>query len=521
MHLLALFISVFLELLQDGTAVVTETWDIDSTEGTEIYLTRNNLGDIDIYDFGVSDFGQPFVLEDSWDIDRSLSEKAGRCGMVTSRNGRELCWGIGSYGNHHFVVTYRMSNAVKSLEDFDALHMQLVSPGISPTPDDVSVTVKAPVRLGEDNSRIWGFGYRGSVNYTSEGYVRFSSEGNSFDGCSVISLIRFDKGIFNSSSIQDRDFASLLEMAQAGDDFGDDTFEAVVALLTSAFIVLVLILCAVMMRRKVVRNTLGCRIKDVGWYRDIPFDGDILQSDMVLEILGKKNTRSSVAGAMILRMIHNGIILVSKDNKGKVELSFNDNASRASLNEAENELYDMMKRASGEDSVLQQKEFSRWSRSHVSEVSDWAGSLSLTGRRNARGASNMEGRRFTAKGQQNARNLIGLRNFLSDYTLLKERGTAEAVLWKEYMVFAALFGIAEKVAKELQEINPQAFEQQMSYDYNTTFQTLYMTRLMADSITNARTAAQAASAAKSGHGGISSFGGGGGFSGGGFGGGVR
>ncbi len=521
MHLLALFISVFLELLQDGTAVVTETWDIDCTAGTEIYLTRNNLGDIDIYDFSVSDFARPFVVEENWDVGRSLSEKAGRCGVVKSRNGCELCWGIGSYGNHHFVVTYRMSNAVKSLDDFDALHIQTVSPGISPVPDEVCVTVKAPVRLGEDNSRIWGFGYRGSVDYTTEGYVRFCSDGNSFDGCSVISLIRFDKGIFNSSSVQDRDFASLLEDARDGDDFEDDTFEAVVAMLMTCFIVLALVLCAVIMRRKMVRNTLGCRIKDVGWCRDVPFDGDILQSDMVLGILGKKNTGSSVAGAMILRMIHNGIILVSKDSRGRVELSFNDAASRDSLNDAENELYDMMKKASGKDSVLQQKEFSRWSRSHVSEVSDWAENLSLLGRRNAREASNMEGRRFSAKGQQNARNLIGLRNFLSDYTLLKERGMAEVVLWKEYMVFAALFGIAEKVAKELQEINPQAFEQQMSYDCDTTFRTLYMTRLMADSITNARTASQAAAAARSGRGGISSFGGGGGFSGGGFGGGVR
>lgn len=96
-------------------------------------------------------------------------------------------------------------------------------------------------------------------------------------------------------------------------------------------------------------------------------------------------------------------------------------------------------------------------------------------------------------------------------------------MWQDYLVFASLFGIADKVAKQLQDINPQAFEEQMVYDYTTMRNILYQTRNLSNSITNAqqREAASKAQQASKGFGGGASFGGGGGFSGGGFGGGSR
>lgn len=47
--------------------------------------------------------------------------------------------------------------------------------------------------------------------------------------------------------------------------------------------------------------------------------------------------------------------------------------------------------------------------------------------------------------------LLGLRRYLRDYSLIKERYPIEVVLWERYLVFATLFGIAQKVAKEFKE----------------------------------------------------------------------
>ena len=122
----------------------------------------------------------------------------------------------------------------------------------------------------------------------------------------------------------------------------------------------------------------------------------------------------------------------------------------------------MMLQASGVDKVLQEKEFSRWSSSHGKQVSRW----------------------------------------------------------EEYLVFGALFGIADKVAKQLKDINPELFTQVVNCDMDTFVLLLLRSNMLSNAILNT-SVNYAASQAGQGLGGHSSFGGGGGFSGGGFGGGSR
>ena len=130
------------------------------------------------------------------------------------------------------------------------------------------------------------------------------------------------------------------------------------------------------------------------------------------------------------------------------------------------------------------------------------------------------GGKFNDDARAQARNLLGLKKFLKDFTLIDERGSAEVGLWNDYLVFGSLFGIADKVAGELHDINPQVFEQTVYQDMMTTRSIILLTRNLGYAITNA-SAAQQAKAASAGMGGHTSFGGGGGFSGGGFGGGAR
>ncbi len=519
-------IDINVRLREDGSADVTEYWQVNAQAGTEWYLVKRNLGDIGIGGLGVSENGREFIYEGAWDIDRSISEKAGRCGMVRKNDGYELCWGIGSYGRHSFTVRYVMTNVVKSLNDYDMLHLQLVSPGLSAKPEHVVVNISATEPLGDDNSRIWGFGYEGKVEYSRYGSVTYESTEQFRQNSSIIALIRFDKGIFNSSSVQERDFDEVLDKALDGASFGDDRKGNGLSDFLSAFLSIVLSIIGVLglafgSASLSKRRVLGMREKDVDWCRDIPFGGDIFQANYVLERLGE-NRKNTIASAIILRLIKNGQIIVSKDGKDNVELSFNESASLDSLNETERGLYDMMKQAGGKDVILQKNEFSRWARRHTATISKWAVKAGEEGKSRAIAEGNAEGSRFTAKGQAQARNVVGFRKFLKDFTLLEERGSAEVALWHDYLVFAALYGIADTVAKELKEINPQAFEEIMYYDYNTTWQVIRLSRIMADSITNARAMqASGSSASRGGFGGVSSFGGGGGFSGGGFGGGGR
>ena len=515
-------IDIILTIKADGSATVSERWDVSVGTGTEWYLVRSNLGDIRIPALSVSENGVQYSYIGEWDVDKSLKQKAGKCGIVHKSDGVALCWGVGSYGDHVFDVNYTMTNAVKSLQDYDCLHLQLVSPGLSSEPERVSVTIRgSEVGLTQENTRAWGFGFEGECLFNEDsGCVEYRSSERFSSSSSVIALLRFDKGMFHSPSVQDRSFDAVLERALQGSSYSsDEEDESLLDLLLGFLAVLAVgvgfTVLAVKLRR---RSILGVKDSEIVWCRDLPFNSDLAKSYYTLTQLGEEKKGSSLAGALILRMIYNGELSVLK--KGDtIDLAFTAKVPDSSDSLA-SELYDMMLKASGEDRILQHKEFSRWSSSHQKQVSDWARDSAQRGKVLMTQSGELRGGKFSPEAQQQARNLLGFRLFLKDFTLISERGSEQAELWREYLVFGALYGIAPQVAKQLHDINPQLLEQATSFEFDTLDQVLWRSRMLSRSITNTPASYAQAQASK-GLGGGTSFGGGGGFSSGGFGGGSR
>ena len=514
-------IDISLTLHRDGSATVHEAWDVCAAEGTEWYLVRNNLGDIDILDLAVSDeSGRAFVNEGEWDVDRSISEKAGKCGIVHTSRGMELCWGVGSLGDHKYNVSYTMTNAVKSLNDYDMIHLQLVSPNLSSTPQHVRVRISAEeVQLDSTSTRIWGFGFVGDASFRDGAAVYESSE-RFREKSSVIVLMRFDKGIFQSASRQARDFSEVLDKALDGSSYeeDEDDFWASFTLILYLLAFFGLIFAGAKSSAATRKKILGVKMKEIGWSREIPYGGNLAESAWILKKLGEEKRSNSLASALILRMIYQGYLGVSKDSDGKVEISFTGKIPDAA-DKPMHDLYFMMHEASGEDRILQDKEFSRWADKHVSEINSWIKKCDRSGKEGLIVDGYYSNSKYTAKEQQQAQILIGLRKYLSDFTLMKEKETLEAHLWKEYLVYGALYGIADKVAKQLKDINPQLLEQEFGYDYPTIYTVINLNNSLSRSIT--RTQIGQDSGRSGGFGGGTSFGGGGGFSGGGCGGGSR
>ncbi len=526
-------ININLSLDREGSAYITEIWDINADEGTEWYLVKSNLRNMSIRDFSVSENGVMFTNEGDWIVRRSIKQKAGRCGIVRGKDGVELCWGLGSMGDHIFTVRYTITGAVQTLHDYDMLHMQLVSPGLSSKPEKVSVRISAEgVPLSTDNCRIWGFGFNGTSSLEDGSAVYRSTERFKYKS-SVIALLRFEKGIFYSPNAVDKDFDEVLSYALEGSSYDkktalgqeddEDDISGWMLLLGTLCWSLLSVLLIIIAVKAHYKSILGVpSMRHIDWCRDVPFKGDILEGDFVWKKVKSGATQDSqLAGAMILRMVERGILSVERDAKEKVEFHFNDSASFEGLPSCYKELYDMMKEASGADQILQDREFSRWSRAHYRRVSKWALSTSKDAMECLKNDDYMSlSGKFSDEGKQEARKLVGFSKFLKDFTLIGERGTREVGLWNDYLVFGMIFGIADKVAKELADIDPKVFSETVYADPMTARQIIWMTNRMGYAITNASASAQM-KASSGGFGGMTSFGGGGGFSGGGFGGGAR
>ena len=530
-------IDIRVELNPDGSGRVTQVWDVSVVDGTEWYVPVTNLGKMSVSDFSVSENGQEFVNEGrGWDIHRSLAEKAGRCGIVAGNDGVELCWGQGSYGPHVWTAQFTLHGLVQSFTEADGFNFQFVNPGLAAPPQHVKLTlVNATGGPGwtYDNTRVWGYGSYGDIDVKDGQIVYESSEPFSYES-SVIALVRFEKGLFSPTVSRDMTFEQLKQRAMEGSSyregggFMEKLMLALFALLFGGSLFAFI--------RAIVLNALGYKYKKsmygktkiTEWYREAPLQGNLFASSFVLDNgwrfpSGTTSSRGLI-GALFLRWILDGQVKVQPDpnNARRVNLDFSQEP--AFQDDVELALYNMAREAAGSNRLLESGEFEKWSERNFKKMTAWPI------RAKARGQGFLQDKHYfahgtttNADGAREACKVVEFRNFLNDFTLSKERGAGEVGLWKDYLVFAQLYGIADKVATQFQKLYPKEFEevaQAVGVDPNVMMRTIRLNNNMSASAINRAVAKQQAGSIR-GTGGHTSFGGGGGFSGGGFGGGSR
>jgi hypothetical protein len=327
-----------------------------------------------------------------------------------------------------------------------------------------------------------------------------------------------------------------------GADFGDGEEEDPVAT-GIAFVATCLIMWFLFLRPffRMFRTSggsdklkLGFKPSSVEWCREIPLYGDLSMANYILSQSGNASSSGGLPLASVLRLIHNGCLRVNRQVEGDTVLSFTGN-NLDRVDEASKGLYSMLKQAAGEDKKLQDKEFSQWAKKHAREVFDWS---SQTKRKGASLLSHQgwlgEKRvTLTQSGADQARKLFGLKSFLSKFTLVDQREAFEANLWKEYMVYGALFGITDRVSKQLKDIDPALFKETFHYDLRDFDSVMRVSSALSESVRSAALrgapsytssssgGSGGSSSSSRGYGGHTSRSGGSGFSGGGRGGGGR
>ena len=512
-------------LSHNGDARITETrvMDIDD-EGTECYIGLGNMGGSEVRDLVVSDEnGTQYENIGSWDIDRSRSWKEGKCGIVYKHNGYELCWGLGNSGNRTYTTSYTITSLVHAYPDADAIRHVFLDQDVSPKPDHAKISIEAEdsILFSDENCGIWGFRFGGELGFQDGRIIAYNTEDFGHSGALYI-MVRFNKGMFEPTIQEDDTFEHKKELALEGSDYTSDddwTTEDTITLIVMAigFFILPIVggiwyfIYVWRARKKANKNLL--------WYRDIPMKGNLQQANDMLNAYKYFGTDyNNLLSACILKLIDMGAISIEQNlnSKGKTEQNF-------VIHELENyadqplllrKIHSMFKTAAGEDTVLEPKELRSFMRSSKNEsITD-----SFINTLHTKTSISYYKERF-----DDVRQVFGLKKFLKEFSLLDERHVNEVSLWKDYMIYATLFGIADQVIKDMKKINPEYFNMdqvaaQMAND--TTLPMIYSTLHSGTSRAVANKAAREARA--SGHGGHSSWGGGGGgFSGGGFGGGVR
>lgn len=534
-------ISMNIYIDNNGNAHVTEVWNAKLNSGTEGYKPYYNLGDSEITDFKVMMDDTNFVFSNQWNIKDSFEDKAYRNGIHKISDGVELCFGISEYGRHNYVLSYTITNFVYQLTDSQMVYFILMPHNFSNEPDNVYIKIYSDFKYS-DSLDVWGYGYEGYA-YVYDGYIEMSTKNGLDSNEYMVVLIKFPDGSFSNLRNLNKDFDDYYNMAEEGAIHHDDSAPVWLIILVLIFQILFWIfLCTLIyvmtrtigtgnQKYKLNFGIEGKKIKEVPNFRDIPCNKDIFRAYYLAYNFDLMKKQTDLLGAVLLKWTKEQKITIDKKEKSglfsKEETSIILSTDLDFNNSFEKSLYDMLYEAS-KDGILQSKEFEKWCKTHYSKILKWFTEvLDRTAEELIQEGKIIEVEKkalvFKYKEynidnslREEAKQLKGLKQFLIDFTNIKDREAIEVHLFDEYLMFASIFGIADKVAKQFKEIYPETI---YDYDYDSV---IFINTFSYNGVYAASVAQSRAQSYSSGGGGFSSSGGGGGsFGGGGGGGGFR
>lgn len=506
-----------------GNAKITEVWNAYLSQGTEGYRPYTNLGNSSISNFIISDdSGRTYESLSSWNVNASFDNKAYKSSLHYISNGVELCWGISNYGNRTYTLKYDISNFVTQYTDTQGIYFNFLN--LDQSVDNAKIIIHSDIPFSLDNSRIWAFGNNGSINF-EDGKIVLESGGFLSKSQYMVGLVRFETNLFNTSNSSSKSFDDVYDSAMS--DVSKDELEYtdyrfldyfklfwkfIIWLIFSVClnpVVLIIIVYMVLKKKKGSEWIWGSRkhsgYLDFGpggknipsddkieYWREIPCNKDLERSYWVsyqYNVVSINTLRKGIIGAILLKWTKEEKITVSKTRKGLFSFKDNNYAIDFSKsiyceNKIENDLLEMLKRASGMNRILEAKEFEKWCKKNYSKIDSWFSTFIyneqaeletqqlITSRVEATPGMFGKTKNITAKVVSpvllnDAIHLKGLKKFLLDFSIMPEREYFEVHIWEEYLIFAQLLGIADKVEEQFSKLYPN-FSQVSKLDIDMT-----------------------------------------------------
>ena len=544
-------ISMDIYINKNGNAIVTEVWSCQASSGTEIYHPYYNLGNSKITNLTVSDSGTTYQTLSNWSTSGSLQSKAQKCGIHNLSNGVELCWGISSYGFHTYTVRYTITNFIADLNDYQMIYWTLIPYDFSNRIGNAYIKIHADEAF-PNNTPIWGYGNYGGTAYAYDGYIEMQSK-NGLDADEYMTiLVQFPKGTFNTANSLNNNFDYYYKMAEEGAvHYKKNNINPFVISCVFIFgVILILFLRNFILTNisnlisrafnpSVLHKPSDAKFskKDIEYFRDIPCNNDIFRAFYVGYNYNILKNNSNLLGSIILKWVKDSVIKIEHKEtsdmfkKDDISIIFKTSSLQNYESEKEKELFDMLHLAS-KDEVLNNKDFKKWCKSNYEFLFKWFDNI-LEDQRDKFVIENLvihkqatlwatEKYSATPELRQEALKLAGLKKYLKDYTLIKNREPIEVKLFENYLIYAQLMGIADTVAKNFKDLYPDIVEQSNFDSYNDIILANTLASRGLTYALSAKSKAEAYSSGGFGGGGFSSGGGGGGsFGGGGGGGGFR
>lgn len=479
-------VSMSIYLNQDGSADIVEEWDVQAGKGTEWYKQFFNIENSKVINYVVYRDGV-LLKEKVWNVNASLEEKANYYGIKHTSEGVELFFGKKDFQRHTYKIKYKITDYIVDINDSQILYWTLIP---NTTLSHFKVEISSYYSFPSDLD-VWGYGYQGYA-YVSDGKIILESK-TKLKNDYVVLLAKFPLNTFlvsedNKKSIN---FDDVLNEASKGsfkykDDNDSDKQDflnnciAVGILIFIGFIYVLFYILKIEKAKERVNSVKPKKIKQYGYlnnntidkdsvpiFRDIPCDKDIYYANALIKLNKFNYKKSNIIGAIILKWIKNDKVKIVNKKKGlfNKETTVIDMTSDVDIsNKYEKELFDMMYKAS-RDGKLTINEFDIWCYNNFDtfiinnnamfdyQIEELEKQGHIYKRKNVSDCKYVNV--MDDKIYNDSIELYGFKLFLDNLTDIKNKEAIEVKLWDEYLMFAYLFGIADKVAKQLKDMYPE------------------------------------------------------------------
>ena len=208
------------------------------------------------------------------------------------------------------------------------------------------------------------------------------------------------------------------------------------------------------------------------YYRDIPCSGNIDLAYWLLynfSNLKKDDLNNGFIGAYLLKWYKNGYVDIKPSDKDNYAIDLKD--GNWDKTDTEKRIYQFLKNVAGNNNTLEKNEIQNYCsvgandfelvslfRKILNEIREKLEEKKYIISDSTQSHSILKTQSKTTLSEELVKeyqNLYGLKNFLEDYSNMEEKMHIEVHIWEDYLIFANLLGITDKVKQQFKKIYPQ------------------------------------------------------------------
>lgn len=335
-------IEMDIDLDENGDATVIETWQANLTQGTEGYRPFFKLQDSKILDFSVTDESErKYQIISDWNTNESFDYKSYKCGIKETSNGVELCWGISQYGNKIYTLKYKINKLVTQYTDCQGIYFNFLK--LNQDVNEVVIKIHCNNNLSVENSKIWSYGYKGTINFEN-GDIVLDSKGKLSKSQYMVGLIKFENNIFSTNNKSDLSFEDVKKSAKSDIRILVNVILTIISILLNPFTIFIIVILISIIKgankKTIVEKSISAEEPlnilqedrrlpaddKVEYYREIPCDKDLEVTYWVCYqyyVSADSVLKKGIVGAIFLKWFKEGKIAINKNQNKKIE--FKDN----------------------------------------------------------------------------------------------------------------------------------------------------------------------------------------------------